>query len=386
MNTLEAAQVLLVSRDAAHKVARVELHDLVALARARVLHVEADRDVAARRLLRRADAKVAVSERGVAQAVAEVVERAVHARLLALPLCVGLRREVVRYLPRGLREGDRELAARVVVAEENVGDGGAALRAGEPGFEYAGDVLVHPVDAHGPPVDEDDDHGLARRVDGLHQLQLPARQFEARAARALADGLRRPVAEDDDRNVRVLRGLDRLAYSVLLLLRQRLRQHFRFGPVRVRDVAALRVSDLHTLAELVLDSFEHRDASDAVRAVAVSRVAVVVGVRADDGDGANLLAQWQDIPVVLQEHEALARGAQGDLAVLRRVDEPFGRVRVFDIRVVEDADRELDAQNVAHAVVERLPRDLPFLDQFAQRKDEVVRRREVGLDVQARLD
>src|SRR5207237_7727877 len=166
MNTLEAAQVLLVSRDAAHKVARVELHDLVALARARVLQVEADRDVAARRLLRRADAKVAVSESGVAQAVAEIVERAVDARLLALPLRVGLRREVVRYLPGGLRERDGELAARIVVAEENVGDGRSALRAGKPGLDDAGDVLVHPVDAHWSPVDEDDDRGLARRVDG----------------------------------------------------------------------------------------------------------------------------------------------------------------------------------------------------------------------------
>src|SRR5256714_8399729 len=202
MNTLEAAQVLLVSRDAAHYVAGVELHDLVALARARVLHVEADRDVAARRLLRRADAKVAVSERRVAQAVAEVIERAVDARLLALPLRVGLRREVVRYLPRGLREGDGQLAARIVVAEENVGDGSAALRSGEPGFDDAGDILVHPVDAHGPPVDENYDHGLARRVDGLHQLQLTARQIQARARRALADGLRRQVAEDDDCHIR----------------------------------------------------------------------------------------------------------------------------------------------------------------------------------------
>src|SRR2546421_7568276 len=183
MNTLEAAQVLLVSRDAAHEVARVELYDLVALARARVLQVEADRDVAARRLLQRANAKVAVRESGIAQPVSEIIERAVDARLLALPLSVGLRREVVRYLPGGLREGDGELAARIVVAEENVGDGRSALRAGEPGFDDAGDVLVHPVYAQGPPVDENYDHGLARRVDGLHQLQLTARQIETHARR-----------------------------------------------------------------------------------------------------------------------------------------------------------------------------------------------------------
>src|SRR5438045_4095949 len=233
MNTLEAAQVLLVSRDAAHEVARVKLRDLVALARARVLQVEADRDVAARRLLRRADAKVAVRERRVAQAVAEIIERTIDARLLALPLRVGLRREVVRYLPGGLRKSDGQFAARIVDAEENVGDGSAALRAGKPGLDDAGDVLVHPVDAHGSPVDEDDDRGLARRVDGLHQLQLSARQIETRAARALADGLRRPVAEDDYDRVRILRDLHRLVYPVLLLLRQRLRQHFRLLPVRL---------------------------------------------------------------------------------------------------------------------------------------------------------
>src|SRR2546423_9588929 len=381
MNTLEAAQVLLVSRDAAHEVARVELHDLVALARARVLQVEADRDVAARRLLRRADAKVAISERRVAQAVAEIIERTIDARLLALPLRVGLRGEVVRYLPGGLRKSDGQFAARIVVAEENVGDGSAALRAGKPGLDDAGDVLVHPVDAHGSPVDEDDDRGLARRVDGLHQLHLPARKIETRAGRALAAGLRRQVGEDDYDRVRVLRNLDRLFDSVLLLLRQRLRQHFRFGPVRVRDVAALRVSNLHALAQLVLDSFEHRDAAHAVRAVAVPRVAVVVCVRADDGDRFYLFAERQNVFVVLQEHETLARRAQCDLAVLRRVDESFGRVRVFDVRVVEYADRELDAQNVAHAVVERSHRDLSFSHQLAQGEYEVVGRREVCLDV-----
>src|SRR5437588_5912790 len=152
MNTLEAAQVLFVSRDAAHYIARVELRDLVALARARVLQVEADRDVAARRLLQRADAKVAVRESGVAQSVSEIIERAVDARLLALPLRVGLRGEVVRYLPDGLRECDGEFAARIVVAEENVCYPSAALRAGEPSLDDAGHVLVHPVDAQGPPV------------------------------------------------------------------------------------------------------------------------------------------------------------------------------------------------------------------------------------------
>src|ERR671933_503369 len=101
MHALEAAQVLLVRRHAAHRVARVELRDLVALARARVLHVEAYRDASARRLPRRRDAKVAVLERRVAQPVAEIIERAVDARPLALPLRVGLRREVVGYLPGG---------------------------------------------------------------------------------------------------------------------------------------------------------------------------------------------------------------------------------------------------------------------------------------------
>src|SRR5947209_20513847 len=160
MHALEAAQVLLVSRDAAHEVARVKLRDLVALARARVLQVEADRDVVTRRLLRRADAQVAVSESGVAQSIAEVVERAIDARLLALPLRVVLRREVVRYLPGGLREGDRELPARIVVAEENVGYPSAALRAGEPSLDDAGDVLVHPVDAQGATVYENHDDRL----------------------------------------------------------------------------------------------------------------------------------------------------------------------------------------------------------------------------------
>src|SRR4051812_34764794 len=118
--------------------------------------------------------------------MAEVVERAVDARLLALPLRVWLRGKVEGYLPGCLREGDGQVASRVVVAEEHVGDCGAALRAGEPSFDDGGHVLVHPVDTQGPSVDEDDDYGLARGVDCLDKFELPTGQIETRSTRTLA--------------------------------------------------------------------------------------------------------------------------------------------------------------------------------------------------------
>ena len=68
----------------------------------------------------------------------------------------------------------------------------------------------------------------------------------------------------------------------------------------VGSLAALRVINSHSLAQFVLDAFENRDPFYAVRAIAISRQAVVVGVRANDGDGMNFSAEWQNVLVVFE--------------------------------------------------------------------------------------
>ena len=93
----------------------------------------------------------------------------------------GLQGKLEGDLPYGLGEGHCQLSTRVVVAEEDVGQGRSAFGAGIPGFEDGGDELVCPVDGERASVDEYQYDGLARGLYGLKQLQLPAGQVEAGA-------------------------------------------------------------------------------------------------------------------------------------------------------------------------------------------------------------
>ena len=54
--------------------------------------------------------------------------------------------------------------------------------------------------------------------------------------------------------------------------------------------------------------------------------------------------------------------------------------------MVEHAQEELHSQHVAHAVIERLHRNLAFFDQRAQRQNEIVRRSEISLHIQTGFD
>src|SRR5271155_2976484 len=89
--------------------------------------------------------EVAIGEGGVAEAVAEGVERLAGEKAVsaAFHAVVVKRREI----GSGFVEGDGEAAGGVVVAEQDIGDGRASSLAGIPGFDNRGDVLGGPVDA-----------------------------------------------------------------------------------------------------------------------------------------------------------------------------------------------------------------------------------------------
>ena len=137
----------------------------------------------------------------VAQAVAEGIERregrinvsrtvfGVGVRRVGRAACV-LVIVVERLLPDGAREGDGQLAARIHIAEENIGDAVACLRSGEPRFENRVRIFREPFDCQRTPVHQNDDDGLARRFESLHQIQLSPRQIERRARRRLAAHVR----------------------------------------------------------------------------------------------------------------------------------------------------------------------------------------------------
>ncbi len=180
MNALEADELSDGCLVAA-RLREVELCDFVAGEVAVVAEVGFDGDVVAGVNGRR-HVETAVGEGGVAEAVAEGVER------LAGEVAVGaaLHGVVVEgreLLERGV-EGEREAACGVVVAGESFGDGGAACFAGIPGFEDGGGVLLRPVDRERAAVLQHDDERLAGGSDCFEKLLLRGGQVDAGAVAA----------------------------------------------------------------------------------------------------------------------------------------------------------------------------------------------------------
>jgi hypothetical protein len=89
---------------------------------------------------------------------------------------------VDRHLADAVREGHRQLAARVDLAEHHVGDRRTALDAGEPRLEDGWRGFHDVLEREWPAVEEHHHQRLARRRDRLDQLLLASREIE-RAAR-----------------------------------------------------------------------------------------------------------------------------------------------------------------------------------------------------------
>ena len=93
----------------------------------------------------------------------------------------------------GATKGDGQPPGRIVLAEQHLGQRGAAFLARIPGLNDGVCVLVRPIHRQGTAVDQDDDQRLADGVDRLQQLSLHAREVEVRAV-SLADALAHALA------------------------------------------------------------------------------------------------------------------------------------------------------------------------------------------------
>ena len=151
-----------------------------------------------------------------------------------------------RHLADGAREGHRQLAARVGVAEQHVGDGRPTLLARQPGLQDGRDVLGDPGDGQRPAVDQ---HHHGRRTGGdhrLHQRLLDAGQVQVgpipRFASSAVIGQPRLVAHHEDGHLRLPGRCYRLVKPV--------------APVAV-DVAALRKVDCCFRRHRCFDGLQH---------------------------------------------------------------------------------------------------------------------------------
>src|ERR1039458_1247426 len=134
-----------------------------------VAHFDGDRDiVVGRRPLRAIE--LAVGEGRVAQAVAERVQG------LALEIAVGAALHTVivegRQLVGGLVEGDGKASGGVVIAEQDIGDGGAAGLARIPRLEQRRHVIACPVHGQRATVEQHQHDGFAERGHFLQQRLL----------------------------------------------------------------------------------------------------------------------------------------------------------------------------------------------------------------------
>src|SRR2546423_1459192 len=98
---------------------------------------------------------------------------------------------VERLLADCAREGDRQVASGIDIAEENICNRVASFSSSKPRFENRWTVFGNPVDCERTPVHQNDDDGLAYRLYSLDQIQLATRQIERTARRRLAAHVRR---------------------------------------------------------------------------------------------------------------------------------------------------------------------------------------------------
>ncbi|EGY01295.1 hypothetical protein AZA_88786 [Nitrospirillum viridazoti Y2] len=165
---------------------QVQLHHLIPRHRAGVAHL----GIHAQRLARlqrggRQDRR-GIGEGGVAQAMAEGVQRFASEVAVGPPLHAVIleRRQAVH----ARVEGHRQAAGGVVDARQGLADGHAALLPGVPGVDDGVDMGGGPVHRQGRAVHQHQGHGLARGLDRLQQALLLRRHVQAGAVAALEAG------------------------------------------------------------------------------------------------------------------------------------------------------------------------------------------------------
>ena len=184
------------------------------------------------------------------------------------------------------------------------------------------------------------DHQHDRRpgcVHGLEQLLLDSGQVEHGPAGGLATHVS-GLAQREHRHVGLARECYRLGEA---------------GGGGVEDPGAFRVSHIDAAALL-----QPREESDGVLRIAVGRPGAerrraIVADRTDHGNRASLGPERQQIAAVLEQHDRLARHATSERAMLGGEQHrllALGRRSV--VRIIEQAEHGLRAQDAAHRAVD----------------------------------
>ncbi len=169
---------------------------------------------------RRGDARVQQARwRNIEGRVAEAMPEREQRLALALDVLVEIGRGVAivvdRQLAHGMRESDRQLATRIDLAEQHVGESVSTLLAQIPAFQERIGFLRQAVHGQRTAVDQQRDDRFAGGDQRLDQGVLVSEQAErvaiaGRHHRHRLAGDLRPVAEHQQHHVRALGDLDGL--------------------------------------------------------------------------------------------------------------------------------------------------------------------------------
>jgi hypothetical protein len=120
-------------------------------------------------------------------------------------------------LGKGFVESDGQASGGIVIAGENVGNGGATFFAGIPGFENGTGMFVGPVDGEGAAAGEDDHERFAGSGEGFEENLLGGGKSDVSAIAPEETGVAvfgllafelGSDADDGDDDVRFARDLD----------------------------------------------------------------------------------------------------------------------------------------------------------------------------------
>ena len=365
------------ARERAHQVAHVDLDHLGARTGARVGQGAGGADHVAAAVDGLVERQVGVGEGRVAQTIAEgeerigavvqIVGRVAQRGLARLGsdlveqflAAIGTAGHVVavvhRHLAHRPQEGDGGLAGGRGVAEDEVGERRAAHRAGMEAVEHRPAVRQVALDGERPAGHHRGHDRLAGGLQRGQQLALGALQVEVgeRMGFARKDGF---LAEESQDHVRAAGGGHDVVEARPLL------------------AAVLQPGHVDYPARETLP--QRRERRDGVLFLAVEGpgaqlVVGRVGHRAGDEDRPHAAGVQREDAVVLEQDGGLLRGAAGGVQVLRRV---LDRLRGSGVHVgmLEQAEEDLDAQDVAHGVVDGGFPDLAGADQLLQVGDEPV--------------
>ena len=316
-----------------HKVAYVQLYYLVGIALSRIRNVDTHLHRTVYGHAVGAEPGLGILKRGVAQAVAEWIERVVaHIEIVALVLAVRLyalgnrapRAHVIvveRYLPYRLRHGHGELSRRDTVAKEHVADGVGSLGASEPHVHDSRHTGLLPCHHSGAAREVEQHHGLAELQQLCQQLALHVGQLEVYAAGALSRHVG-ALAHGAHYHVGPGRHTQCLGLHGLVVAT-------RYRPAKLggflqcgiaRKVAPLCIQHRGLVADSPLEPLAQRGV--ALRGVGhaprTAQVGGVVGQRAYQRY-LSLLLQWQQAALVLKQNKRLGSQFACLGAVLGRI-------------------------------------------------------------------